>query len=102
MKPPGLTGERDRSTDRGKRESEEIVHAMQPNEKQRNCIYFYFVYSTYTAGDGAVPLRQGIGDRQAFSGTGSLQDVTWAALEAYHGADGEVVTHTAAISGLGD
>ncbi len=55
---------------------------------------------TYTAGYGAVPLGQGVGNCQAFNGTRSLQHVTWTALKTDHSANSKVVPHTPTISGL--
>lgn len=58
--------------------------------------------STYAAGNGAVPLRQRVGDRQALDGTRSLQHVTRTALKADHCAHGKVVAHAPAVPGLRD
>lgn len=58
--------------------------------------------STYAAGDGAVPLRQRVGDRQTLDGARSLQHVTRTALEADHSAHGKVVAHAPAVPRLRD
>ena len=55
---------------------------------------------TDAAGYGAVPLGEGVGHRQALDGTGALQHVAGAALEADHGAHREVVARAAAMPGL--
>lgn len=57
---------------------------------------------TDAAGYGAVPLGQSVGDCQTFNGARSLQNVARAAFKADHVADGEVVSHAAAVSGLGN
>lgn len=58
--------------------------------------------STYAAGDGAVPLRQRVGDRQTLDSARSLQHVTRTALEADHSAHGKVVAHAPAVPWLRD
>lgn len=65
-----------------------------------DCVYMTF--PTDAAGYGAVPLGQGVGDCQTFNGVWPLQNVSRAAFKADHVADGEIVPHAAAISGLGD
>lgn len=61
-----------------------------------------FVRLTYAAGDGAVPLGQGIGNGQAFDSTRALEHVARVTLESDHRTNRKVVPHTAAIAGLGD
>ena len=85
-----------------KHSKETKTERKQPKQTSKCVFVCDSVCLTYTAGYGAVPLCQGIGNCQTLNGTRSLQHITWTALKADHSANSKVVTHTAAISGLRD
>lgn len=57
-------------------------------------------FLTYTAGNGVVPLCQGIGHCQTFDGTGAFQHVASVTFESNHSTYSKVVSCASAVPGL--
>lgn len=95
--------ERERHGDRSRDRERDRTKACKRNKWVRMCLsVFEHSWPTYTAGYGAVPLCQGVGNCQTFNGARSLQHITWTALKADHSANSKVVSHTAPVPGLRD